>query len=68
MYKLVEPFEVDNIYYKNKKDTIREIYKILKSNNFNNPKFKIKDLKTGKEYSYIVMKKRNKNIKNLKYI
>ena len=63
MYKLIEPFKNGKIYYNNKKDTIRDIYRDLRYFDIKNVKITIKDIKTGSEYSYFIIDKKNNKIK-----
>jgi len=63
MYKLIEPFENGKIYKKDKKDTIKDIYRDLRYFNTKNIKITIKDIKTGSEYSYFIIDKKNNKIK-----
>lgn len=66
MYKLIEPFEISKIYKDtNKKTVINQIYKDLKNLNTDNIKIKIKDIHTGKDYSYFILNKK-KSLINFK--
>lgn len=63
MYKLIKPFENDKIYNNDISGCINEIYKDLKYLNINNLKITIKDVKTGCNYSYCIINKKNNKIK-----
>ena len=64
MYKLIEPFEYDKIYNNsNKYNVIKQVYKDLKYYNVANIKFKIKDIRTGKYYTYFIINNKNNKIK-----
>ena len=63
MYKIILPFENNNKIYNNnnKHKVIKEIYNDYKKTlNIKNSKIVIKDINTGKRYSYIIIK----NIEN----
>ena len=64
MYKLIEPFEYDKIYnYHDKKYVLKQIYKDLKYYNTNNIKIRIKDIKTGKNYTYFIINQKKNKVK-----
>ena len=60
MYKLIRPFEYDKLYNDlNKRNVIKEICKDIKQLNlkYDNIHLEIKNINTGKIYSYIIINK-----------
>tara|TARA_B110000208_G_scaffold151734_1_gene183359 strand:- start:984 stop:1163 length:180 start_codon:yes stop_codon:yes gene_type:complete len=59
MYKLILPFESNKIYNEiNKNKVIKQIFNDFKNSlNLNNVNITIKDIHTGNNYSYYIIKK-----------